>query len=106
MEPGEFLVFFTLVIATLLVFLMLTNAHKRRLDFKLRKLELEAQAKAPLAAPRDDRADLIEDRVRVLERIVTDGGYDLATRIEALRDHRPAEERLGDVAAKSVERAR
>ena len=31
---------------------------------------------------------------------------DLATRIEALRDHRPAEERLGDVAAKSVERAR
>lgn len=27
----------------------------------------------------------LEERVRVLERIVTDGGYDLATRIEALR---------------------
>ena len=86
MEPGEFLVFFTLVIATLLVFLMLTNAHKRRLDFKLRKLELEAQAKAPLAAPRDDRADLIEDRVRVLERIATDRGQDIAHQIESLRE--------------------
>ena len=86
MEPGEFLVFFTLVIATLLVFLMLTNAHKRRLDFKLRKLELEAQAKAPLAAPRDDRADLIEDRVRVLERIATDRGQDIAHQIDSLRD--------------------
>ena len=86
MEPGEFLVFFTLVIATLLLFLMLTNAHKRRLDFKLRKLELEAQAKAPLAAPRDDRADLIEDRVRVLERIATDRGQDIAHQIESLRE--------------------
>jgi hypothetical protein len=86
MEAGEFLVFFTLVIATLLVFLMLTNAHKRRLDFKLRKLELEAQAKAPLAAPRDDRADLIEDRVRVLERIATDRGQDIAHQIESLRE--------------------
>jgi hypothetical protein len=36
----------------------------------------------------------LQDRVRVLERIVTDGGYDLATQIEALRE-RPAElERL------------
>jgi len=37
----------------------------------------------------------LQERVQVLERIVTDGGYDLATRIEALRDERPAElERL------------
>lgn len=34
------------------------------------------------------RADLarLEDRTRVLERIVTDGGYSLANQIEALRD--------------------
>jgi hypothetical protein len=30
----------------------------------------------------------LEDRVRVLERIVTDKGYDVATQIEALRDQR------------------
>ena len=30
----------------------------------------------------------IEDRTRVLERIVTDGGYNVAQQIEALRDDR------------------
>ena len=32
----------------------------------------------------------LQERVRVLERIVTEGGYDLATQIEALRE-RPAQ---------------
>ncbi len=36
----------------------------------------------------DARIEELEDRVRVLERIVTDGGYDLAHKIEALRDER------------------
>lgn len=34
----------------------------------------------------------LEQRVRVLERIVTDGGYDVATQIEALRDQRKVED--------------
>jgi hypothetical protein len=33
----------------------------------------------------------LEDRVRVLERIVTDKGYDVASQIEALRDTRKIE---------------
>ncbi len=36
----------------------------------------------------------LEDRVRVLERIVTDKGYDVATQIEALRDARRTEAQL------------
>jgi len=40
------------------------------------------------------RVEELEDRVRVLERIVTDGGYDLAHKIEALRDQRGIETRL------------
>ena len=36
----------------------------------------------------------LQDRVRVLERIVTDGGYDLAHKIEALRDERGVDARL------------
>ena len=36
----------------------------------------------------------LEDRVRVLERIVTDKGYDVASQIEALRDARTADDRL------------
>ena len=88
MMPGELYVFTTIVIAALLALLMLTSAYKRRLDFKLRKAEIDAQARAPLPTPRDDRTDLLEDRVRVLERIATDRGQDIAHQIEALRDRR------------------
>ncbi len=34
----------------------------------------------------------LEDRVQVLERIITDRGYDIATQIEALRDQRRVED--------------
>lgn len=37
----------------------------------------------------------LEERVRVLERIVTDKGYDVSAQIEALRDVRRTEERSG-----------
>lgn len=85
MEPGEFFVFTVTVLgAALVALLMLTSAYKRRLEFNLRKLELETQANA-LHAPVDDRTDLLEDRVRVLERIATDRGPDIAREIEALR---------------------
>lgn len=40
------------------------------------------------------RVDELEERVRVLERIVTDGGYDLAHKIEALRDERGLDVRV------------
>jgi hypothetical protein len=42
------------------------------------------------------RVDELAERVRVLERIVTDGGYDLAHKIEALRDGRGVEELVDD----------
>ena len=45
-------------------------------------------------AQQDARIEELEDRVRVLERIVTDGGYDLAHKIEALRDERSLDARL------------
>ena len=38
-----------------------------------------------------DQVETMQDRVAVLERIVTDGGYGLANEIEALRDQRPVE---------------
>lgn len=39
-----------------------------------------------------ERVEELEERVRILERIVTDGGYDLAHKIEALRDERNIDE--------------
>lgn len=61
---------------------------------KIAQLNATASVKdtAERAAQYASKVQLLEDRVRVLERIVTDGGYDVATQIEALRDQRRVEE--------------
>ena len=69
---------------------------------KLKHREKIEQMRLAASGNRDDGRDVrqearieeLEDRVRVLERIVTDGGYDLAHKIEALRDERSVEARL------------
>lgn len=50
--------------------------------------EIQVQVTAEKAAQYAVQNTELEDRVRVLERIVTDKGYDVATQIEALRDAR------------------
>ncbi len=61
---------------------------------KVATLQVEATAEntAERAAQYASQIQKLEDRVRVLERIVTDGGYDVATQIEALRDTREVEQ--------------
>ena len=51
-----------------------------------RKLELEAQMVAEKAAQYAAHTERLEQRVRVLERIITDRGVDLAAEIDGLRD--------------------
>ena len=51
-----------------------------------------AESTAERAAQYASKVQSLEDRVRVLERIVTDGGYNVATQIEALRDQRRVED--------------
>jgi hypothetical protein len=51
--------------------------------------ELSAEKAAQYASHVSD----LENRVRVLERIVTDNGYNVAAQIEALRDQRQVEDR-------------
>ncbi len=53
--------------------------------------EMQMKAAAEQAALYATRNTQLEDRVRVLERIVTDKGYDVASQIEALRDARKVE---------------
>jgi hypothetical protein len=53
--------------------------------------EMQMQASAEKAAQYAVHTTELEDRVRVLERIVTDKGYDVASQIEALRDARKVE---------------
>jgi len=67
------------------------TAIKLRHREKIEQMRLAAAGNrdSGQSARQDARIDELQDRVAVLERIVTDGGYDLAHKIEALRDERP-----------------
>lgn len=61
---------------------------------KMAEMQVGATAEqtAEKAAQYASQIQKLEDRVQVLERIVTDRGYDIATQIEALRDTREVEQ--------------
>jgi hypothetical protein len=89
MGPGE--VFIALIVIGLPVMLLMIIANR---FFKLRekKLEVEAQLAAEKAAQYASRSMELEQRVRVLEQIVTDAGAQTASQIEALRDRQKIED--------------
>ena len=72
----------------------------RTLQHRERKLELEAQI-AAAQANKPEYTKALEERVRVLERIVTDQGHGIAHEIERLRD-----ERVSRDGASALEKAR
>ena len=82
---GPFEVMIALIIIGLPVILLMIIANR---FFRLRekKLEVEAGMAAEKAAQYAARSHELEERVRVLEQIVTDGGAQTAAQIEALRD--------------------
>ena len=69
-----------------IVAILAATVFKPWLDFKKRQLELEAQMTAEKAAQYAAHTERLEQRMRVLERIVTDKGIDLAEEIDRLRD--------------------
>jgi hypothetical protein len=77
-------VFLALIIIGLPVILLMIIANR---FFRLRekKLEVEAGMAAEKAAQYAARTHELEDRVKILEQIVTDGGMETAAQIEALR---------------------
>lgn len=64
----------------------LSEIVKRHIGFKERKLELMADKTAEKAAQYAAHVERLEQRMRVLERIATDKGVDLAVQIETLRE--------------------
>lgn len=70
-------------------------SKKSKLEEK--RLEATASNSAEKAAQYASHTAELEQRVRVLERIVTDRGYDIATQIEALRDTTDVESRASGV---------
>ncbi len=81
--PGEVLL--ALIVIGLPVILLMIIASRY---FRLRekKLEIEAMQAAEKAAQYAARTVEVEQRLRVLEQIVTDGGMQTAAQIEALRE--------------------
>ena len=79
------------LLATIIVGLptvMLMLMFNRFFKFREKKLEVEARNAAESAAQYASRSTELEQRVRVLEQIVTDRGAETAAQIEALRPPR------------------
>ena len=98
MGPVEVMI--ALIVIGLPVMMLMLIAHRY---FKLRekKLEVDAINAAEKAAQYAAHTNELEQRVRVLEQIVTDKGIETASQIEALRKprlSRSAEPANGDVA--------
>ncbi|WP_341632657.1 hypothetical protein [Sphingomonas agri] len=74
----------TIIIGLPTVMIMLIA--NRFFKFREKKLEVEALNAAEKAAQYASRSHELEERVRVLEQIVTDGGAQTAAQIEALRE--------------------
>jgi hypothetical protein len=78
--------FFVIVVVAPTFLGILGDAWKRHLKFKEKQLELQAGQTAEKAAQYAAHTERLEQRVRVLERIVTDRGILVADQIESLRD--------------------
>ena len=98
MDANLVLIFsFVLIIASL-AFFTAQRIHRRVVEHEERKLELIArteEAKAARNTASSDAQRKLEERVRVLERIATDGNHTLVAQIEQLRDLHEIDERTG-----------
>jgi ABC-type phosphate transport system auxiliary subunit len=82
MGPAEVMIAMTVVGLPMIIFGLIFN---RWFKLKEKRMELEANQAAEKAAQYAASNAELEARVRVLEKIVTDGGLETAAQIEALR---------------------
>ena len=93
---GEYVFTFVVIMTFGIPALAIWTRHRREMA------RMEMRSNSEMAGQYAATNRELEERVRVLERIVTDkhvlgsgdAGHGLATEIEALRDERPVEERL------------
>jgi hypothetical protein len=88
MNPFEFI-----IAVLILVFAFSIIRHKMGIPVRSMR---EMRGDAPIKDPENDRlraqVQQLQERIRVLERIVTDRGVETAAQIEALRDRERFEE--------------
>lgn len=83
MEPGDVV---SLLIALLTPTILLIYIFRRWFSYKEKQLEMNSRVAAERAAEYATNNKELEQRVRVLEQIVTDAGAQTAAQIEALRE--------------------
>ena len=86
MDIDMLMVMIFIVVITAIVLGVGNDSLNRWLRHKELQMELMAKQTAEQAARYAANSEKLEQRVRVLERIATDRGADLATQIEDLRD--------------------
>ena len=88
----------------LMVAFIVWSKNQRALEEK--RIEATAAQTAEHTAQHVSRVAELEQRIQVLERIVTDKGYDVATQIEALRDERRVDKRDSGVSLDTLKKER
>lgn len=94
MNPNDFAIFIPFFAIMMGISIPIT-AIKLKHRQKIEEMRLNADANRTdddCLARQDSRMELLEDRVQVLERIITDRGLNVAAQIEALRDGNSIEE--------------
>jgi len=82
----DWILFFMIVVGLPVLVGTMGDAYRRHLKFKEKQLEAFNKETAEKAARYAAQTERLEQRVRTLERIITDGRGDLAQQIEDLRD--------------------
>lgn len=83
---------FSLLIVVLIPTALIAYAFRRFFAFREKQLDADTRLAAEKAAQYATSNAQLEQRVRVLEQIVTDRGAETAAQIEALRSPRPEPE--------------
>jgi len=85
MDGITILGFFMIVVGIPVIGGVWGQIHKQKMKLRERELEVLGSQTAEKAAQYAAQTERLEQRVRVLERIVTDRGMDLTDEIERLR---------------------
>jgi hypothetical protein len=86
MGPAEAIIAVAVAGVAIGVLIVIGTVFKRFMSYKERQLTLTADKTAEKAAQYAAHVERLEERMRVLERIATDQGADVAAQIENLRD--------------------
>ena len=85
MGPGETIALVAIVGGLIAVTIMVGTIFKRFMAYKERQLGMTADRTAEKAAQYAAQVERLEERMRVMERITTDSGVNVAQQIESLR---------------------